>query len=161
MAHATAQPVRRQPAGSPPLTVAAGPASTPRLRSRRAGALLAWFIVMLAFTAFFVVPVIWVFLAPTKTDHQLVYENPMAFGSLHSFLRTWDPIYAFQGHELLTWLGNSARYSVGGVVLALGSAVPAGYGLALTQFIGRSLLSITLIVMIMPSPPSCSRFSWR
>ena len=70
---------------------------------------------MLAFTAFFVVPVIWVLLAPTKTDHQLVYENPMAFGSLHTFLRTWDDIYSFQGHELLTWLANSARYSVGGV----------------------------------------------
>jgi multiple sugar transport system permease protein len=106
---------------------------------------------MLAFTAFFIVPVIWVLLAPTKTDHQLVYENPMALGSLHSFLRTWDAMYAFQGHELLRWLWNSARYSVGGVLLALGCAVPAGYGLALTQFIGRRvLLSITLIVMIMP-----------
>ncbi|MGA3218177.1 MAG: carbohydrate ABC transporter permease [Acidimicrobiales bacterium] len=106
---------------------------------------------MLAFTAFFVVPVIWVLLAPTKTDHQLVYENPMAFGSLHTFLRTWDVMYAFQAHELLTWLWNSARYSVGGVLLALGCAVPAGYGLALTQFIGRRvLLSITLVVMIMP-----------
>ena len=61
-------------------------------------------------------------------------------------------MYAFQAHELLRWLGNSARYSVGGVFLALGCAVPAGYGLALTQFIGRRvLLSITLIVMIMPA----------
>ena len=107
---------------------------------------------MLAFTAFFVVPVIWVIIAPTKTDHQLVYENPMAFGSFHTFLQTWDEIYAFQGHELMTWLWNSARYSVGGVFLALACAVPAGYGLALTQFIGRRvLLSITLIVMIMPA----------
>ena len=58
----------------------------------------------------------------------------------------------FQGHELMTWLGNSARYSVGGVFLALACAVPAGYGLALTQFIGRRvLLSITLLVMIMPA----------
>ena len=107
---------------------------------------------MLAFTAFFVVPVIWVLIAPTKTDHQLVYENPMAFGSFHTFLQTWDEMYAFQAHELMTWLGNSARYSVGGVFLALACAVPAGYGLALTQFIGRRvLLSITLLVMIMPA----------
>jgi multiple sugar transport system permease protein len=76
----------------------------------------------------------------------------MTFGSFHTFLKTWDAIYAFQGHELLTWLGNSAFYSVGGLVLALGCAIPAGYGLALTQFIGRRvLLSITLIVMIMPT----------
>ena len=150
MAHATAQPVTRQAAGRAPLTAAAG-LRRRRRPSRRAGALLAWWTVMLAFTAFFVVPVIWVLIAPTKTDHQLVYENPMAFGSLHSFLRTWDAMYAFQAHELLRWLWNSARYSVGGVLLALGCAVPAGYGLALTQFIGRRvLLSITLIVMIMP-----------
>ena len=104
------------------------------------------------FTAFFIVPVIWLLIAPTKTDHQLVYWGPMAFGSFHTFLRTWDEIYSFQGHELLTWLGNSAEYSVGGLVLALLSAVVAGYGLALTEFIGRRvLLSITLIVMIMPA----------
>jgi multiple sugar transport system permease protein len=113
---------------------------------------VAWFIMMLAFTAFFVVPVLWVIIAPTKTDHQLIFWNPMALGSFHDFLKTWDEIYGFQNHELIEWLGNSARYSVGGVVLALGCAVPAGYGLALTQFIGRRvLLSITLIVMIMPA----------
>jgi len=43
-------------------------------------------------------------------------------------------------------------YSVVGVVLALLCAVPAGYGLALTEFAGRRvLLSITLLVMIMPA----------
>lgn len=114
--------------------------------------MVAWFVVMLAFTAFFVIPVVWVLLAPTKTDHQLVYQSPLAFGSPRTFVKTWDEIYSFQSHELLKWLENSARYSVGGVVLALGCAVPAGYGLALTQFIGRKvLLSITLIVMIMPA----------
>ena len=52
----------------------------------------------------------------------------------------------------MTWLENSARYSVGGVLLALVCAVPAGYGLALTEFIGRRvLLTITLVVMIMPA----------
>ena len=61
----------------------------PGRSGRRVGTLLAWFIVMLAFTAFFVVPVIWVLIAPTKTDHQLVYENPMAFGFFHTFFKTW------------------------------------------------------------------------
>lgn len=128
-------------------------ARPPRALSvHRTGTRLVWYIVMLAFTAFFVLPVLWVLIAPTKTDRQLVYWNPMAFGSFHQFLKTWDEIYAFQGHELLRWLGNSAEYSVCGLVLALGSAVVAGYGLALTEFIGRRvLLSITLMVMIMPA----------
>ena len=63
----------------------------------------------------------------------MVFENPMAFGSFHTFLQTWDKMYDFQAHELLTWLENSALYSVGGVLLALTCAVPAGYGLALTE----------------------------
>ena len=154
MAQVTTQPVAAQP------TTRASPGGGDRLTraqrrrpgARRAGVLLAWFIVMLAFTAFFVVPVIWLLLAPTKTDHQLVFESPFAFGSFHTFLKTWDQMYKFQGHELLTWLANSARYSVGGVLLALACAVPAGYGLALTEFIGRRvLLTVTLVVMIMPA----------
>jgi ABC-type glycerol-3-phosphate transport system permease component len=50
------------------------------------------------------------------------------------------------------WLKNSAIYSFGGVAMAILAAVPAGYGLALTQFIGRRhVLAITLITMIMPA----------
>jgi multiple sugar transport system permease protein len=61
-------------------------------------------------------------------------------------------VFNFQHHEILAWLENSGIYTGGGVVLALVSALPAGYGLALTQFIGRRvLLTITLIVMIMPA----------
>ena len=53
---------------------------------------------------------------------------------------------------VLTWLKNSAIYSVGSLVITLCASIPAGYGLALTQFRGRKLLlSITLLVMIMPS----------
>lgn len=142
--------------GTAPRTVPAEDAPVRRRAGRRplrrsTMLRVAWSVVMLAFTAFFIVPVLWVLLAPTKSDHQLVYHSPMAFGSLGTFVRTWDAIYSFQGHELLTWLGNSAIYSVGGLVLALACAIPAGYGLALTQFIGRRvLLSVTLIVMIMP-----------
>lgn len=150
MAELTAQPIT--PSGSLHAVGKAGSAPRRQVPSRRTGMRLVWYLVMLAFTAFFVVPVIWVLIAPTKTDHQLVFEGPMAFGSFHTFLSTWDAIYAFQGHELMTWLANSAVYSVGGLALALLSAVVAGYGLALTEFIGRKvLLSITLIVMIMPA----------
>src|ERR1039457_5774342 len=149
MAQSTVQPATRRPA-TRASSAAAARMTRPRLRSsRRVGALLGWFIVMLAFTAFFVVPVIWLLIAPTKTDHQLVFENPMAFGSFHTFLQTWDKMYDFEAHELLKWLENSALYSVGVVLLALACAVPAGYGLAMTEFAGRRvLLSITLLVMI-------------
>ncbi len=139
-----------EPRQSRPTT--ATPPARPRRRRRHNSAMLLWFIAMLAFTAFFVVPVIWLLLAPTKTDHQLVFNNPLAFGSFHALAQAWSNLFTFQNHELLSWLENSAIYSVGGVLLAMVCAIPAGYGLALTQFIGRRvLLTITLIVMIMPA----------
>lgn len=110
------------------------------------------FIVLLAFTAFFFVPIVWLLLAPTKTDHQLLVDNPFAIGSFHNLATAWRLMFGFENHTLLSWLENSAIYSFGGVALAIVCAIPAGYGLALTEFIGRkTLLGITLVVMIMPS----------
>ncbi len=120
-------------AGTPPGT------SSRRARIRRNLTLVGWLLTMLAFAAFFVVPMIWVVL------------EAIGFGSF-SFARSWQAIYGFQDHELLTWLANSARYSIGGLVLSVGCAVLAGYGLALTQFAGRKvLLGITLVAMIVPA----------
>jgi multiple sugar transport system permease protein len=108
--------------------------------------------ILLAFAAFFFVPILWLVLAPTKTDYQLTHQSPFAVGSLSTFAHTFNKVINYQGQLMLTWLKNSAIYSFGGTALALVAAIPAGYGLALTQFIGRrTLLGITLVVMIMPA----------
>ena len=109
-------------------------------------------VILLFFTAFFFVPIIWLLLAPTKTDGQLLTQSPFAFGSLSTLGHTFHRVVTYSGHSLLIWLKNSAIYSFGGTALAVLAAIPAGYGLALTNFIGRRLLlSITLVVMIMPA----------
>jgi multiple sugar transport system permease protein len=109
-------------------------------------------IVLLAFTAFFFVPIIWVLLAPTKTDAALTSSGPFSFGNLSNFAHAWKALFGFQSDVMRGWLENSAIYSFGGVAIAIIAAIPAGYGLALTQFIGRrTLLAITLITMIMPA----------
>ncbi|HLW96037.1 MAG TPA: carbohydrate ABC transporter permease [Solirubrobacteraceae bacterium] len=109
-------------------------------------------LVLLLFTALFFVPMIWLFLAPTKTDGQLLTQSPFAFGSLSTLAHTFSRIVNYDGNSVLIWLKNSAIYSFGGTALAVVAAIPAGYGLALTNFIGRrALLSITLVVMIMPA----------
>jgi multiple sugar transport system permease protein len=109
-------------------------------------------LVLLVFVAFFAVPMLWLVLAPTKTDYQLANQSPFAFGSLGTFVHTFNRVINYQGQLMLGWLKNSAIYSFGGTSLALLAAIPAGYGLALTQFIGRrALLAITLVVMIMPA----------
>jgi multiple sugar transport system permease protein len=109
-------------------------------------------LVLLLFAAFFGVPILWLLLAPTKTDSQLAHESPFAFGSLATFGHTFHKVINYEGQLMLTWLKNSAIYSFGGTALALLAAIPAGYGLALTQFIGRrTLLGVTLVVMVLPS----------
>jgi multiple sugar transport system permease protein len=126
--------------------------SARRRSFRRTWRPVVWLAVMLAFACFFAVPVIWLVLAATKSGPQFGEMGPMAFGSFRNFLRAWDGIYAFQGHQLMNWLENSAIYSIGGLALALAGALPAGYGLAVIEFTGRKLLlGITLVVMIMPA----------
>ncbi|KRD06296.1 ABC transporter permease [Streptomyces sp. Root264] len=108
--------------------------------------------VLLVFLVFFVLPVLWLVLASTKTDQQLVHGNPLSFGSWHAFKANWDGLTAFQDNALMQWLGNSTLYAVISLVITLCVAVPAGYGLAMTEFRGRhTLLVSTLVVMLMPT----------
>jgi multiple sugar transport system permease protein len=109
-------------------------------------------LVLVLFLIFFVLPVLWLVLAATKTDDQLVHSNPLSFGSLHALRGNWDALTAFQGDVIFTWLRNSALYSFLALVITLCVAVPAGYALAMTEFPGRrTLLISTLVVMLMPN----------
>ncbi|MCU1492561.1 MAG: sugar transporter permease [Acidimicrobiaceae bacterium] len=109
-------------------------------------------LVLATAAAFFLIPLVWLLLAPTKTDHQLVVQSPFAFGSLARVATSWNHLVAYEGGAILVWLRNSAIYSFSGTAIAILVGIPAGYGLAVTQFVGRkTLLVATLVVMIMPS----------
>jgi multiple sugar transport system permease protein len=109
-------------------------------------------LVLAVLVVFFVLPVLWLLLAPTKTAFALQHQNPLSFGSFGQLEVAWKHLTAFQDGVIWVWLRNSAVYSVGALVLTLAASVPAGYGLALTRFKGRKLLlTVTLVVMIMPS----------
>ena len=47
-------------------------------------------IVLFAFGVFFVVPLAWLALAPTKTDPELLTRNPLAVGTLHNVWVAWQ-----------------------------------------------------------------------
>ena len=135
------------------------PSTTPRpAKARRPGApgrALSTLIVVVLLgllLVFFVLPVIWLLLAPSKTAAQIVNDNPLSFGSFSQIGKAWDHLTAFQNDALLMWLKNSAIYSGGSLLLTLVTSVPAGYALALTKFRGRrTLLMVTLVTMIMPN----------
>jgi multiple sugar transport system permease protein len=109
-------------------------------------------LVLAVLVVFFVLPVLWLLLAPTKTAYDLQHGSPLSFGSFGQVGAAWRHLTAFQDGAIWQWLRNSAVYSIGALVLTLATSVPAGYGLALTSFKGRRLLlTVTLVVMIMPS----------
>ncbi|MBB2910341.1 multiple sugar transport system permease protein [Streptosporangium becharense] len=128
-----------------------GGAST-GLRTRAAAARLLWTLVTGAFLVFFALPVVWLLLAPTKTDGQIIRDDPFSFGSLDGVVTAWRNLYSFQDGVIVSWLENSAVYAFGALLITLVTSIPAGYGLALTRFAGRRLLlTTTLLVMIMPN----------
>jgi multiple sugar transport system permease protein len=109
-------------------------------------------VVLAAFALFFVAPMVWLLLAPTKTDGGLVSSGPFSFGSFHQVAEAWRHLDAFSDHLFRKWIGNSLLYSFSATAIVLVTAIPAGYGLAFGDFPGRRLvLSLTLIVMIMPA----------
>jgi len=122
------------------------------MRVRRHAALAARAGVLLGFAAFFVVPLAWLALAPTKTDYELLSRNPFAFGSLHNVWVAWRQIDGFSSHIFRRWLANSLLYSLSATAITLATAIPAGYGLSVGRFPGRKLiLSLTLVALIIPS----------
>ena len=109
-------------------------------------------VVLLVLLVFFVLPALWLLLAPTKTAAELAGESPLAFGSLDNIGLAWQHLTSFENGVLFVWLRNSAVYAIGALAVTLVTSIPAGYALALTKFRGRKLLlTVTLIVMIMPS----------
>ena len=107
---------------------------------------------IVGFVIFFMVPIIWLVLAPTKSNNQLLLDGPFSFGSFDQLAANWNELFAFGDGVFTIWLGNSVVYSFSALALTLLISIPAGYALALVEFKGRRLLLITtLIVMLIPN----------
>jgi multiple sugar transport system permease protein len=109
-------------------------------------------VVVAVFVLFFAIPLVWLLLATTKTPRGLIVDNPFAPGSLGGLADNWSQLFSFGDGEVTTWVGNSALYAVGALILALIASIPAGYAMALLQFrFRRTLLIVTLVVMLIPN----------
>jgi len=107
---------------------------------------------LLVFAIFFIAPVLWLILAPTKSDNALVTSSPFSFGSFHNVAQAWKHLDSYSDHLYRRWIANTLIYSLSATAITLAVSIPAGYGLALGKFPGRKLiLTLTLVVMIMPA----------
>ena len=108
-------------------------------------------IILGAYALFCVVPLVWLLLAPTKTDAQLLGRNPLAFGSLAHIGLAWQHLVAFNGGIIWRWILNSVVYSASAVAISTAAGVTAGYALAVTRFPGRrAVLVVTLVAIVLP-----------
>jgi multiple sugar transport system permease protein len=112
-------------------------------------------LVLLSFAFFFVVPLVWLLLAPSKDVDQLLSLPPLSFGSFERLATTWTNLVSFNNYQMVGWIWNSVAYVVGGLALTLAVSIPAGYALAMADFAPRRIiLIVTLITMIVPSAAS-------
>ena len=115
------------------------------------GSILRW-VVLLLFVIYFFIPMIWLFLAPSKSTSQFTDLNPLAFGSSAQYITAWKNVFSYQHSEVFLWFRNSFVYVLLSLLGSLAIGLPAGYALAILRFPGRFLmLWLTLITMLLPT----------
>lgn len=96
-------------------------------------------------------PLVWLVLAPTKSDAEITGRHPLSFGSLGGYLAAWRNLTTFNDGVIYQWIGNSVLYTGGAVLLSVTTSLLAGYALAATKIAGRRVILLsTLLAMIVP-----------
>jgi len=109
-------------------------------------------VVVAIFVLFFLIPIVWLLLATTKSARGLIVGNPFAPGSPGDLAANWNQLFSFQDGAVTGWVGNSAMYALGALAITLVVSIPAGYAMALREFrFRRALLVLTLVVMLIPN----------
>jgi multiple sugar transport system permease protein len=110
------------------------------------------FLVLAALLVFFGLPMLWLFLAPSKTNAQLGSSSAISFGTFPNYWTALQHLLHYDSGIYVTWIINSIFYVGVTVVLALIISLTAGYALAMFTFVGRNVLLVTtLVALITPS----------
>jgi multiple sugar transport system permease protein len=108
--------------------------------------------VLFGFAVFCLVPLIWLLLAPTNTDAQLVDGSPISFGSFDRMVLAWQHLADYNDGVMYDWMFNSVYYTIVPLIVSVVAALLAGYALATMRFRGRkTILMATLIAMVLPA----------
>ena len=99
--------------------------------------------------AYFIVPIIWVFVNSTKNNEQLFSTVSLWFPDKWSLTTNLRDLFTQDGGVFLTWVRNTIFYSL---TSALGSTLVcamAGYALARFSFKGKIFLEASTLSMVM------------
>ena len=114
------------------------------------GTYLFRFLLTSLIALYFGLPVIWLFLAPTKTHKQMTDMPPLSIGTLQNVADSWQRLAVYNRGVIFNWAWNSVWY----VALALTLATaPLALGWMLLGPEPRLLVAVTTAVAV-PSTPS-------
>ena len=126
--------------------------AAPRKRRREVGighyAVNTWLIFWAVVS---VIPMLWLILAPSKTDREVSYKNPLSFSSFHGYVRAWKNLQDFNSGVLAHWVINSITYNAAIVLIASVTASLAGFVISASRIrFKKAFLISTLIIMLAP-----------
>lgn len=98
-----------------------------------------------------VIPMLWLILAPSKTDRNISYKNPLSFGSFSGYAHAWKNLQDFNSGVLARWAINSVTYNLAIVLIASITASLAGFVISASRIrFKKAFLISTLIMMLVP-----------
>jgi multiple sugar transport system permease protein len=108
-------------------------------------------MLLLVYCIYFIIPIVWMVIAATKTPDALT-QNPLGLSGEFRLFENIQHIFNIGSGQYLKWLQNSALYTILITSLATLLAATAGYALAVYPFPGSSwIVGITVIAMLVPS----------
>ncbi len=88
---------------------------------------------------YFLMPIIWVMFASTKTNSQLLTSSGFWFGDQINIAANYNTLMEWTQGLFWRWVGNSLFYSTFAGVVGTLISVAAGYGMAKFAFPGRGI----------------------
>lgn len=106
---------------------------------------------MILFAVISIVPMVWLILAPSKTDPEVSSKNPLSFGSFSGYLHAWKNLQFFDNGVIGRWVINSLLYTGAIVIIGTITASLAGFVISASKIkFKRTFLIGTLIMMLVP-----------
>lgn len=109
---------------------------------------LANFIMLLSIV-YFIIPIVWVFINSTKNQIQLFSTYSLFFPSHWHLIENLQGLASQDGGVYLTWMRNTAVYSLSSAFGATLVSSMAGYSLARFNFKGRTFIEAFILIMVM------------
>ncbi len=108
-------------------------------------------IILIIFALYFGLPILWLFITPTKAHKELTELPALAIGNLQNVIDSWTRLANYNRGIMFTWAWNSVWYVAIALTLTMVVTIPAGYMLANVNFRFRKvLLWATLLLMLLP-----------